>query len=80
MGAMIPMKHSTIFKSRWLALLWAAGIIWFALQIAGPSDKPAKTAANSEDTGYTDVTGHKVTSKDEEALKKAFENVKKLKS
>jgi hypothetical protein len=77
--AMIPMKHSTIFKSRWLALLWAAGIVWLAMQVAGPGDKPVKTTANG-DTGYTDVTGHKVTSKDEEALKKAFENVKRLRS
>ena len=77
---MIPMKHSTIFKSRWMALLWAGGIIWFALQVAGPSEAPTKTAANSEDTGYTDVTGHKVTSKDEEALKRALQNVKRLKS
>ena len=32
---MIPMRTSTIFKSRWLALLWAAGIIWFAYDFAG---------------------------------------------
>ena len=75
---MIPMKHSTIFKSRWMALLWAAGIVWLALTVAGPDEKPVKTAAG--DTGYTDVTGHKVTSKDEEALKRAFKNVKRLKS
>ena len=73
---MIPMKHSTIFKSRWMALLWAAGIVWLAMIVAGPDDKPAKPG----DTGYTDVTGHKVTSKDEEALKRAFKNVKRLKS
>ena len=73
------MKHSTIFKSRWMALLWAAGIIWIALDVAGPADKPAQTAsASNGETGLTDVTGHKVTSADEEALKKALQNVKKL--
>lgn len=41
---MLPIKHSSIFKSRWIALLWAAGIIWFALDVASP-DKPAKPAA-----------------------------------
>ena len=32
---MIPMRHSTIFKNRWWAVLWAAGILWFALDVAG---------------------------------------------
>jgi hypothetical protein len=32
---MVPMRTSTIFKSRWMALLWAAGIIWFAYDFAG---------------------------------------------
>lgn len=76
-GTMIPMKHTTIFKSRWMAVLWAAGIIWFALQVGAPDDKPVKTAGN-DDTGLTDVTGHKITSKDEEALKNAFKRVKRL--
>jgi hypothetical protein len=37
---MIPMRTSTIFKNRWWALIWAAGIIWFAYDYAGsqPSD------------------------------------------
>jgi hypothetical protein len=32
---MFPMRTSFIFRSRWLALLWAAGIIWFAYSFAG---------------------------------------------
>lgn len=32
---MLPIKHSTIFKSRWWALLWAAGIIWTAVEFVG---------------------------------------------
>ena len=43
---MIPMRTSTIFKSRWMALLWAAGIIWFAYDFAAPSDEPANAAGN----------------------------------
>lgn len=31
---MLPMRHSTIFKSRWMALLWAAGIIWLAYDVS----------------------------------------------
>lgn len=36
---MIPMRTSSIFKSRWMALIWSAGIIWTAIDIAGPSDQ-----------------------------------------
>lgn len=36
-GDMIPMKTSSVFKSRWMALLWAAGIIWFAYDFASSS-------------------------------------------
>ena len=32
---MIPVRTSSVFKSRWMALLWAAGIIWFAYDFAG---------------------------------------------
>jgi len=32
---MLPIKHKSIFKSRWIALLWAAGIIWTAVDFAG---------------------------------------------
>jgi hypothetical protein len=42
---MIPMKHSSIFKSRWMALLWAAGILWFAYDFAAP-DSEASNMAN----------------------------------
>jgi hypothetical protein len=49
---MVPMRSSTIFKSRWMALLWAAGIIWFAYDFAGsqPQDSNSSAAsANSDD-------------------------------
>jgi hypothetical protein len=32
---MFPMRFSTIFKNRWWAIIWAAGIIWFAYDFAG---------------------------------------------
>jgi hypothetical protein len=35
---MIPMRTSSIFKSRWMALIWSAGIIWFAVDVAGTQD------------------------------------------
>jgi hypothetical protein len=59
---MIPMRHSTIFKSRWMALLWAAGIIWFAYDFVGPDDS-SNASANAE--APTDATGTPVTPDDE---------------
>jgi len=44
---MWPMRTSTVFKSRWMALLWAAGIIWFAYDVAGSA--PQDDGNNSTD-------------------------------
>jgi hypothetical protein len=60
---MIPMKHSTIFKSRWMALLWAAGIIWFAYDTANSQPQGDGNSANAEQP--TDATGAPVTPDDE---------------
>ncbi|HEY1143804.1 MAG TPA: hypothetical protein VGE68_07190 [Sphingomicrobium sp.] len=67
---MVPMKHSTIFKSRWMALIWAAGIIWFAIQVAVPDDTSGNSAENA-----TDVTGAPVTAADEKAFKDALNSI-----
>jgi hypothetical protein len=66
---MIPMKTSTIFKSRWFALVWAAGIIWVAYDIAEGSAPTSNTSENAAQA--TDVTGAPVTPDDE----KKFEQV-----
>jgi len=63
---MIPMRHSTIFRSRWMALLWAAGIIWFALQVSTPDASSADAAGNTAAT--TDASGSPVTNEDIAAL------------
>ena len=44
---MFPMRTSSIFRSRWMALLWAAGILWGAYEFAGaqPQDD---NSANSD--------------------------------
>jgi len=34
-------RLSSLFKSRWMALLWTAGIIWMALSFVGSGDDPA---------------------------------------
>jgi hypothetical protein len=33
---MFPFRYQTIFRSRWMALLWAAGICWMAYDFAAP--------------------------------------------
>lgn len=52
---MIPMRTSSIFKSRWMALLWAAGFIWLALDVAGSSKPPASASSNQSAAGNEDV-------------------------
>lgn len=61
---MIPMRTSSIFKSRWIALVWAAGILWFAYDVAGGSDTSTETNAEQP----TDVTGAPVTNDDAQRL------------
>jgi hypothetical protein len=64
---MIPMRHSWIFRSRWMALIWAAGIIWLALDVAVPDDSASNAEANA-----TDVTGAPISKEDEKALADAI--------
>lgn len=63
---MIPVKTSSVFKSRWLALLWAAGIIWFAYDFAGSQPQDENTTANSGQA--TDATGAAISSDDTNKL------------
>jgi hypothetical protein len=67
---MIPMRHSTIFKSRWMALLWAAGIIWFALDVSTPDASATNTSGNA---AAADVSGSPVSNEDMATLE-AFVN------
>ncbi len=50
---MFPMRFSTIFKNRWMALIWAAGIIWAAYDFvaAEPQDQAANNSAGTDSTG-----------------------------
>lgn len=58
MCAMFGFRYSSLFKSRWIALLWAASICWMAVSIAGGfADKDGNAAA-------TDATGAQVSPDD----------------
>jgi hypothetical protein len=45
--------YSRLFRSRWAALLWAAGICWTAYDVAAPD--PAPTEANAAQPDDADV-------------------------
>jgi hypothetical protein len=35
--------YSFLFRSRWFALIWAAGIVWLAIELVGPGDAAPST-------------------------------------
>ena len=53
-----------MFTNRWMALVFAAGVIWMALDIANPGE----TAADGNSHVTSDVTGAKVTNEQVESL------------
>jgi hypothetical protein len=64
---MVPMRTSSIFKSRWMALIWAAGIIWAAYDFVGsePEDEGNNSVA-------TDATGSPVSGDDANTVAHVF--------
>lgn len=45
---MIPVRMSSVFKNRWMALLWAAGVVWFAYDFVGSQPQDDNSSANSD--------------------------------
>ncbi len=58
---MIPMRTSSIFKSRWWALVWGAGILWTAYDFAGAQPQGNVVDNNSSAEAPTDETGAAIT-------------------
>ena len=71
-AAMIPMKTSTVFKSRWMALIWAAGIIWFAYDFAGSQPQPAQNGDNAGQA--TDAAGEPITPEEQNKAEEILRN------
>jgi hypothetical protein len=46
---MFPFRYSAIFRSRWMALLWAAGICWMAYDFATPDGGAGDMQGNGSD-------------------------------
>ena len=67
---MIPMRTSSIFKSRWMALIWAAGILWFAWDVAGSAPQDGSSSNNAAEA--TDATGAPVTVEQEKQFEQAL--------
>ncbi len=67
---MFPFRTSSIFRSRWMALLWSAGILWFAYDVA-TSSVASPDADNA--TAVMDASGAQVTPEQVEAAEKALD-------
>jgi hypothetical protein len=70
---MIPMRTSSVFKSRWMALVWAAGILWFAYDVAGSQPQGDANSTNAEQP--TDISGAPVTTDQEKQVAAAIDNL-----
>ncbi len=53
---MLPIRHKSIFKSRWIAMLWAGGIIWTAADFASGRPK-ADANGNAPAVSNDDMAG-----------------------
>lgn len=56
-----------------MALLWAAGIIWFAYDVAGSTPATDKKAAKAEQP--TDVTGAPISPEDEKKVEQILKTL-----
>jgi len=54
------MPFSRLFRSRWAALFWAAGIIWTAVDVAASAPAPRADGGNAAAAVATDAMGDDV--------------------
>ena len=72
-----------LFRSRWWALVWAAGVLWTAYDVAGSApaggagDRAQNNVGSADDTvggAGEDALGDPVTRNDLDALANAIKN------
>jgi hypothetical protein len=65
----------SVFRNRWMALIWSGFVIWMAVDIAGTSSPDAGSGNNqsAEAENLTDVTGSPVTKEDIATLRRYVE-------
>ncbi len=68
------MPSSKIFRNRWAALLWAAGILWTAYDVAGAAPASKAASTNQAAPADTDATGVAVDKADLSVLANAMGN------
>ena len=68
---MFPFRTSSIFRNRWIALLWAAGILWTAYDVADSNREEDATNASAPN----DATGATITQEQVDDLKKKLEGL-----
>jgi hypothetical protein len=68
------MPSSKIFRNRWAALLWAAGILWTAYDVAGAAPPSKAAGANQTAPAKTDETSADITAADVGVLANAMGN------
>lgn len=72
MKAMLPFfRYSWIFKSRWMALLWAAGICWMAVDYVGVAPDEGSNGASA----ITDATGAEISPEQVEQIEGALKKL-----
>ena len=64
---MLP--NPRIFRSRWAALLWAGGILWFAYDVSGSAPSGHKA-----DATITDADGDPANAADLQAIANLIDN------
>lgn len=57
---MVPLRPARLFRSRWAALLWAAGVLFAAVTTIGLGDSESKAVESK----IVDATGADVSNAD----------------
>ena len=63
---MFGSRTTSIFKSRWMALVWALGIIIVAFEVAAPDASASNASENAQ--APTDAMGDPISNEDAKKL------------
>ena len=66
------MGRRNIFLSRWMALAWAVGIVWFALEVSSPGET---VAVGNNQQEVTDITGAPVSNEQVKEIEDTIANL-----
>lgn len=69
---MFGVRLSSLFTSRWFALLWAVLVILTAIQFVGGSDKQADAGAANGTDAAAGVSADSLTDDQKNAIRSAF--------